>query len=306
MIEKIGLDGTYDDDDGEDGEEELHGVKNMRIHPDEEGILVRFYSAGDAAHFRHSYNGDYWKNNTLHVQYRPDAEIEELLHERSGNSKDSTKLFVGGVRGLTIEEICSAFRPVVLNDVKIAKEFAFVFLASVDAVAIVDEHQNGMRLPNGRKIYPSPLKDKKDAAAFAAARAKMAAAPKGLVPVASKPVQHAFPVALKVAQLSRPTALPSMKTVVNDQVQGLVAQTASMTLVPSGVRVKLNNLPPWTTEKEVRNLFAGFAPHGPSVLIKPTYGFVWLTSDAEAQRAVAALDKASIRVKAVTVKIAES
>jgi hypothetical protein len=97
-----------------------------------------------------------------------------------------------------------------------------------------------------------------------------------------------------------------MKTVINDQVQGLVAQTASMTLVPSGVRVKLNNLPPWTTEKEVRNLFAGFALHGPSVLIKPIYGFVWLTSDAEAQRAAAALDKASIRVKAITVKIAES
>jgi hypothetical protein len=59
MIEMIGLDGTYDDDEEEDGDEELHGVKNTRIHPDEEGILVRFYSVVDAAHFRHSYNGKY-------------------------------------------------------------------------------------------------------------------------------------------------------------------------------------------------------------------------------------------------------
>jgi hypothetical protein len=55
MIEQIGIDESYDDDEGE----ELHGVKSIRIHPDEEGVLVRFYSAGDAAHFRHSYNGDY-------------------------------------------------------------------------------------------------------------------------------------------------------------------------------------------------------------------------------------------------------
>jgi hypothetical protein len=199
----------------------------------------------------------------------------------------------------------NAFRPIVLNDVKITKGFAFVFLATVDAVAIVDKHPNGMRLPNGRKIYPSSPKDKV-AAAFAAARAKIATAPQGLAPVASKPVQRALPVAPKVAQLSRPTALPSMKTVVNDQVQGLVAQTASMTLAPSGVRVKLNNLPPWTTEEEVRNLFAGFTLHGPGVSIKPAYGYVWLASDAEAQRAVTVLDKASIRGKAVAVKIAKS
>jgi hypothetical protein len=175
----------------------------MRIYPDEEGILVRFYSAGDAAHFRHSYNGDYWKNNTLHVQYRPDTEIEGLLHEQSGHSKANTKLFLGGVRGMTTKDIRSTFRPVVLNDVKIINEFAFVFLAIVDAVAVVDKNPNGMRLSNGRKIYPSPLKDKKDAAAFAAARAKIATAPKDLAPVASKAVQRALPVALKVVQLSR-------------------------------------------------------------------------------------------------------
>jgi hypothetical protein len=200
----------------------------------------------------------------------------------------------------------NAFRPIVLNDVKITKGFAFVFLATVDAVAIVDKHPNGMRLPNGRKIYPSPPKDKKDAVASAAARAKIATAPQGLAPVASKPVQRALPVAPKVAQSSRPTVLPSTGTVINGQVQGLVAQTASMKLAPSGVRVKLNNLPPWTTEKEVCNLFAGFKLHSPGVSVKPTYEFVWLASDAEAQRAVAALDKASIRGKAVTVKIAES
>jgi hypothetical protein len=195
---------------------------------------------------------------------------------------------------------------IVLNDVKITRRFALVFLATVDAVAIVDKHPNGMRLPNGRNIYPSPPKDKKDAAAFAAARAEIATAPQDLAPVASKPVQRALPVAPKVAQLSWPTALPSMKTVVNDQVQGLVAQTASMTLAPSGVRVKLNNLPPWTAEEEVRNLFAGFTLHGPGVSIKPAYGYVWLASDAEAQRAVTVLDKASIRGKAVAVKIAKS
>jgi hypothetical protein len=199
MIEKIGLDGTYDDDE----DDKLHGVKNMRIHPDEEGVLVRFYSVVDAAHFRHSYNGNYWKNNTLHVHYRPDTEIEELLHEQSGHSKDNTKLFLGGVRCKTTEDIRSTFRPVILNNVKIINGFAFVFLATADAVAVVDKRPNGMRLSNGRKIYPSPPKDKKDVAAFAAACAKIAAAPKGLAPVASKAVQRALPVALEVVQLSR-------------------------------------------------------------------------------------------------------
>jgi hypothetical protein len=145
---------------------------------------------------------------------------------------------------MTTEDIRSTFRPVVLNDVKIINGFALVFLATVDAVAVVDKHPNGMRLSNGRKIYPPPPKDKKDAAASAADRAKIATAPQGLAPVASKPVQRALPVTPKVAQLSRPTVLPSTGTVINGQVQGLVAQTASMALAPSGVRVKLNNLPP--------------------------------------------------------------
>jgi hypothetical protein len=41
MIERIGLDDCYHKDDND---EELHGVKSIRIHPAEEGVLVHFYS----------------------------------------------------------------------------------------------------------------------------------------------------------------------------------------------------------------------------------------------------------------------
>jgi hypothetical protein len=304
MIERIGLDDCYDNDDDED--KELHGVKNIRIHPDEEGVLVRFYSAQDAAAFRASYKGDYWKNNTLHVEFRPDSEMEEILQEQNA-SKDNTMLFVGNVRSMNADAIKAAFFPVVLNNVQTtAKGFAFVFLATVDAVAIVDKYPNGMRLRAGGKIYPSPPKGKKDAAAFAVARAKVAATPKVAGPVASKPVQRNLPVTPKVAQPVLRAVPPSAKPVADSQVGGLAAQTASMTLAPNGVCAKVNDLPPWTTEQDVRNLFAGFKIHAKGVSIKPNYAFVWFTSDAEAQRAAMALSKASIRGKSVTVKILES
>ena len=69
--------------------------------------------------------------------------------------------------------------------------------------------------------------------------------------------------------------------------------------------MKLNNLAPWTTEQEVRNIFRDFSLSGPEISLKQGYGFVWLTSEAEAERAVATLNKQTIRGKAVTVKIAE-
>jgi hypothetical protein len=231
--------------------------------------------------------------------------MEEILQEQNA-SKDNTMLFVGNVRSMKADAIKAAFFPVVLNNVQTtAKGFAFVFLAAVDAVAIVDKYSNGMRIRAGGKIYPSPPKGKKDAAAFAVARAKVAATPKVAGPVASKPVQRTVSVTPKVAQAVPRAASTSKNTITDSHVQALVAQTASMTLAPSGVCVEVNNLPPLMTEKDVCNLFVGFKIHAKGVSFKQNYASVWLTSDAEAQRAVVVLNKASIRKKSVAVKIAE-
>jgi hypothetical protein len=171
MIDDLGMVDGYDEDDEDD--DELHGVQNMRAIQDV-GVLVRFECISDARHFHDVYNGDYRKNNTLHVEFRPDSEMADLLSGKG--SKDTLKLFVSDCRGLTPEDISKAVHLVAVNDVQINPGgFAFAFLAAVDAVAIVDKYPNGCRLANGRKIYFKEPKDKEDAASFAAARKLMAA-----------------------------------------------------------------------------------------------------------------------------------
>lgn len=64
-----------------------------------------------------------------------------------------------------------------------------------------------------------------------------------------------------------------------------------MSLNSHFARVKLNNLPPSVTEQENRTLFNGFPLCGQEVSIKHGYGFVWLFSKDEAQRAVRTLDQ---------------
>jgi hypothetical protein len=54
--------------------------------------------------------------------------------------------------------------------------FTFIFLATHDAVAILDKHPNGKKLRNGRMIYPKMPFDKESVAKLETARC--AAAPK--------------------------------------------------------------------------------------------------------------------------------
>jgi hypothetical protein len=66
-----------------------------------------------------------------------------------------------------------------------------------------------------------------------------------------------------------------------------------MSLAQGGVRVKLNRLPPSTTETETRDSLDGFVLTETD--IKKNFAFVWLISDAEAERAVTTLDHSLIR-----------
>ncbi|KAF1847637.1 uncharacterized protein K460DRAFT_280946 [Cucurbitaria berberidis CBS 394.84] len=272
MVEKIGWDEGYGY--GEE-EGEVHGIKACKIVDD--GVLVQFECISDAYQFHGWYNGEYWKNDTLHVDFRLDSEMDELMEderERKAAAKENTKLFVGSVRGLTADDINQAFHPIILDDVQVnTGGFAFIFLSMTDAIAILDKFPNGLKLRNGRKIYPNPPKDKKGAASLAAARVKIAAE-------------------------------AAAKSSTDTNMAHLVSNAASLSIGPKPVRVKLNNLAFSATEQDVRSLFNGFSLSDPGVSIKKGYGFVWVASNAEAQRAVATLNKRTIRGKAVTVKIA--
>ena len=354
MVEDMGMDDNYDEED-----DELHGIKNIRIIPDE-GVLVRFECRSDASSFQNVYNGEYWKNNTLHVEFRPDSEMEELM--KQSVAKDSIKLFVGNTRGMTAADISYAAHPTTFIDVQVnAGGFAFVFLTAADAVQLVDKYPNGLKMRNGRKIYFSPPKDKKDASAFAAARANLAitatqdklidaargkpatpswpmsayapstnpafAPPSQQVPVAPVPPSQTWASKLAAARNSNPIAQypqpaaqnwkpipqqpaarapipPPPRKAAAPFMDTLEARTASISLSPRTVRVKLVNLSLSATEMDIRAFFNGFPLCGAEVSIKRGYGFVWLSSEAEAQRAVNTLNKGVICGQAVTVKIA--
>jgi hypothetical protein len=215
MIEKIGLDDNYGSED-----DEPRGVKEMR-HVLDEGIVVRFYFTEDADSFRHFYNGGYWENNTLYIRLHHGSEMEELLHR---NSNQNTKLFVGGVCGLINNDTQNVSNPIALNEEQIDPSgFAFIFLSVTDAVAIVDKYPKGMRLRTRRNIWPLPPKDKKGAAAFAAARAKMASNSihvKITAPLASNPLPSgkpalALPSVPEVSLSAKPIPFPQADTFVN-------------------------------------------------------------------------------------------
>jgi hypothetical protein len=87
------------------------------------GVYVQFECIEDAQHFRSSFNGDYWKNNTLHVDFCDNAEIEVNLGPSTVTAKDSVKLFVANTRGITAAQIYNAVAPIVLNDVKVCGGF---------------------------------------------------------------------------------------------------------------------------------------------------------------------------------------
>jgi RNA recognition motif-containing protein len=327
MVDDMGMADQGDIYDSEDDEE--HGIKHIHTTP-ENGVLVQFQSKSDAGWFRDYYNGTYWKNNTLHVNFRPDAEMTALV--RGDSATESIKLFVGNVRGLFIDDIRSAFHPIHLADVQINHGgFAFIFLATFDAITILDKHSNGKKLRNGRKIFPKAPSDKKDVAKLENAR--KAQAPKSSVPMHTAPMAMSAPVPLvrqaravpiplvqraqavaiprgtpqaQAAPVGAPTPAPTPAPASTPNMEAVITQTQALNLESDNVRVKIANLPGWTTEGEVRNFFHGFQLSARGITIKRGYGFVSLTSKADAQRAVDTLHKSRIQGQVVNVKLAET
>ena len=310
MMELTGME-NYSPFD-EDGEP--HGIKEIRFIP-HQGVLVRFECIGDAKGFRSQFNGDYWKNDTLHVDFRPESEMDDLLELYKPSEKPSMKLFVRNVRGVTASQITSALHPTVLNDVQVnAGGFAFIFLDADDAVTLINKFPNGVKIRGGPKVYlaaPSQ-KDKKDLAAFNAARARLASAP--IQPPARRqapvtPVPKPLPATAASPMVKPSYALmaqpvPQTQIVPDTNLGGLVAQAQSLNLKSRPVRVKLIKLPKWTTEADIRTFFGGFAIAKDGVTLNRDYAFVWLSSDAEAQRAATMLDKRIMNGKTITVKLA--
>jgi hypothetical protein len=120
----------HDEDDDEDYEP--HCLKDKRVvkskcsHDD---VLLQFNSIEDAVRFRDEFNDIYWKNNTLHVEFRPDCDMKTLLGEERP-VKESVKLFMTNAGDVCADEICQASLPVIVNDVQVhaGQPFAFVFL----------------------------------------------------------------------------------------------------------------------------------------------------------------------------------
>ena len=98
--------------------------------------------------------------------------------------------------------------------------------------------------------------------------------------------------------------VPQTQIVPDTNLGGLVAQAQSLNLKSRPVRVKLIKLPKWTTEADIRTFFGGFAIAKDGVTLNRDYAFVWLSSDAEAQRAATMLDKRIMNGKTITVKLA--
>jgi RNA recognition motif-containing protein len=339
MVEAIGMElpGQYDDN-------MPHGIKHDRCEVG--GVYVQFECIEDAQHFRTSFNGDYWKNNTLHVDFVDDAEIEVYLKPSTGTAigaataKQNVKLFVANTQGITADQIRNAVAPIVLNDANVCGGFAFVFLAADDAVTVIDNFSKGPRVKGNRYVYPKPpdkdKKDKKDAASFAAARARLAATPKPQISanpqiramsppgpkqtlsskadipslakaLPPKPTRKQTPKSTP-AWLSEPASAPLSEPVAtaaltpsSSPIEGIANQAENLNLAESGVRVKLNKLPVATTEADIRALFAGFQLE---IELNKSFAFVWLASMAEAERAVTTLHKNFVHGKAINVSLA--
>ncbi|KAF1917499.1 hypothetical protein BDU57DRAFT_528113 [Ampelomyces quisqualis] len=284
MVENLGIGENYDSDD-----EEIHGIKDIQLTPNHQGVLVQFECSGDADSFHEHFHGSYWKNNTIHARFCPDTDMRNLLHGINAPSKDNVKLFVGNVNGLTIANIQAAFKPIVLHDVRfLGPKAVFIFLNVKDAAIILEKNPNGLKLSNGRKIYPSAPKDAKDVAKLKAVHAKLASVP--------APINAARTSKLAVSAVPKQPGLSN--------VDALATQTRSLALELKPVRVEVSNLPPWTTEKEVRNFFKSFNLLKDSISIEQGQAvFVPLRSQAEAERAIQVLDKSRLRNKTVNVKL---
>jgi hypothetical protein len=114
---------------------------------------VQFHCVGDAQSFRICYHGDCRKNNTTHVEFRPDLDMDECLGPAQSSPKESIKLFVAKTNDTTAAEICDAVAPTVLNDVQLIGGFTLTFPAAEDAVALIDALSNGVRIKGDRYIY---------------------------------------------------------------------------------------------------------------------------------------------------------
>lgn len=239
--------------------------------------------------------------------------------------------------------------PIVLNDVQLNGEFAFIFLAAEDAVSLIKKFLNGIRVKGNRSVYPQPpsgrKNNNKDASTFAAARAPLAAAPrtpksttplqpetfasmkpKQALPTKLAPISDAdFPLLSKPnpaprskpttkltpAWLSDLTPLPPSKSIIAAQPSptssargNIVARTQDLSLARVAISIKLNKLPATTTEADIRTLFKDFQLTESEIIMHKSFVFVWLTSVAEAERAMATLDQSLVHGKNIVVKLA--
>ncbi|RAR05917.1 hypothetical protein DDE83_007138 [Stemphylium lycopersici] len=200
-----------------------------------------------------------------------DAAFDEC--ERKKVTKESTKLFTTNVRGMTKEEVHQAFDSIVVDHVQLVNGgFALVFLSVSDAVDILDNFSGGIKLRSGKKFYPKPPKDKKNAAAIERARMTK-------------------------------QSTQSLGAGENSKIGELVSRAAEMAIAPKGVRIKLAHLSRNTTEWDIRNLFKGF-PLCEGVMLKSGYGYLVVTLETEAERAVATLNKRVVQERMVTLKLA--
>lgn len=236
MLEKL----CYEDLEYEDGEK--HGLLNIRISAFKDGVLAKFESVDDAAHFFHCYDGEYWKNNTLHVEFRPDSEIPGPNQGKSVLTQ-STKLWVNNTGGVTDEQIRNAFHPTKLHDMTRTPKSCLVFLEMVNALRMLDDYPNGKKLPNGRKIFFR--EDKKDDAKFALARAARPS-----IPAAPNP--HAY----------RPLPAPAQE---QPALESVTAKTEVMDLGAKETSVKVSNVSDWTSNADIRDLFKNYRLSGKGV-----------------------------------------
>ncbi|KAF2821464.1 hypothetical protein CC86DRAFT_411153 [Ophiobolus disseminans] len=186
MIKAIGLDEKFDAE-----KNRVDNVEGVEIISSE-GVLVHFAREHDAGLFQDCYNGLYWQNDTLRVEFRPDSEMEELV--QMAVSKDSMEPFVGNIRNLTAAEVRGAGLPNTMVDVQLnAGGFAFVSLDAAAAVKLVDKYEDGFSTRTNHKTYFTPPQDREAADAFEAVEAKFddgkqTVPPRGKAATASHPL----------------------------------------------------------------------------------------------------------------------
>jgi RNA recognition motif-containing protein len=122
-----------------------------------------------------------------------------------------------------------------------------------------------------------------------------------------------------MAAIAKARANKPARPASSSNVGSLVSKTASRNITsasdapspgkapaPTAVRAMLANVAENATERDIRTVFKEFVLCGSEVQLKNGYCFVWVVSNAEAQRAVTSLNGRSIRGMSVKVNIPTS